>query len=327
MRPIDSLRPFTAAFLALTALTLACIPADAQPSWPTRRVRLVVPFGAGSATDITARLFADRLQQRWGQPVVVENRPGADSNIAVGAFASQPEDHTLLYSSPNPITVNPFNYEKLPYDPARDLTPISAGSEIFVVIAVPATLKLDTLADLVALAKAQPGKLNWVATPGVVYFMWAGFLKSAGLEMTQVPYRDFTQAVNDLAESRIQVTVTSLAVAQPQAQTGKVKLLAAVNARRMPTMPQVPTVAEAGFKQLEFAPFGGFFGWRDMPLELRAKIAADIRAVGADPLIAERLGPAGIGVLTSTPAEFAAAVEGERAKVAAVARAIGTKRE
>ena len=322
-----SLRWICATLLAITTLVLASAPSDAQQAWPTRRVRLVVPFGAGSATDITARLFADRLQQRWGQAVVVENRPGADSNIAVGAFASQPDDHTLLYSSPNPITVNPYIYEKLPYDPARDLTPISAGSEIYVVVSVPESLKLASLGDLVALAKAQPGKLNWVATPGVVYFMWAGFLKAQGLEMTQVPYRDFTQAVNDLAESRIQVTVTSLAVAQPQSQTGKVKLLAVVNKQRIPSLPQVPTVADAGFPQLQFAPFGGFFGGRDMPAALAEQISADIRAVGADPTIAEKLGPAGIGVLTSTPAEFATAVEGERAKVADVAKAIGTRRE
>src|SRR5262245_49188486 len=104
------------------ALLLATPPAHAQ-SWPTGRVRLLVPFGAGSATDVTARLFADRLAQRWGQVVIVENRPGADSNIAVGAFATQRDDHTVLYSAPNPITVNPVTYDKLPYDPTRDLVP------------------------------------------------------------------------------------------------------------------------------------------------------------------------------------------------------------
>ena len=300
------------------------VPAE---SWPQRRVRLLVPFGAGSATDITARLFADRLAQRWGQAVVVENRPGNDSNIAVGAFASAPEDHTLLYSAPNPVTVNPVQYEKLPYDPVRDLVPISMGSEIFIVISVPDSLKVATLADLVALVRAQPGKLNWVATPGVVYFMSAGFLKSNGLDLVQVPYRDFTQAVNDLAEGRIQMTVTSLAVAQPQAQTGKVKMLAVTSGKRMPTRPEIPTVTEAGFPQWAFGAFGGFFGWRDMPIALRDKIAADVRAAGTDPVIAERLAAGGIAVRTSTPAEFAAAIEDERAKVAAYAKATGTKRE
>jgi tripartite-type tricarboxylate transporter receptor subunit TctC len=294
-------------------------------SWPQRPVRLLVPFGAGSATDVTARLFADRLASRWGQPVVVENRPGGDSNIAVGAFASARDDHTLLYSAPNPITVNPILYDKLPYDPSVDLVPISLGSEIFIVVAAPESLKLKSLPELVALARAQPGKLNWVATPGVVYYMFAGFVRNAGLEMSQVPYRDFTQAVNDLAEGRIQVTVTSLATVRPQVETGKVKLLAVTNQQRIPARPEIETVAEVGHPELSFGAFGGFFGWRDMPLELRERISADIRAAGSDPLIAERLGAAGIRPRTSTPAEFAGAIEEERSKVAAIAQKLGSK--
>jgi tripartite-type tricarboxylate transporter receptor subunit TctC len=294
-------------------------------TWPQRPVRLLVPFGAGSATDITARLFADRLAQRWGQPVVVENRPGGDSNIAVGAFASARDDHTILYSAPNPITVNPILYEKLPYDPSQDLVPISLGSEIFIVVAAPESLKINSLPELVAMARAQPGKLNWVATPGVVYYMFAGFVRNAGLDMSQVPYRDFTQAVNDLAEGRIQVTVTSLATARPQVETGKVKLLAVTNQQRIPARPEIQTVTEAGHPDLAFGAFGGFFGWRGMPNDLRERISADIRAVGSDALIAERLGAVGITPRTSTPAEFAAAIEEERSKVAAIARALGSK--
>jgi tripartite-type tricarboxylate transporter receptor subunit TctC len=312
------------AALAYFAVAITTSSMQAQ-TWPQRPVRLLVPFGAGSATDITARLFADRLSQRWGQPVVVENRPGGDSNIAVGAFASARDDHTILYSAPNPITVNPILYDKLPYDPAQDLVPISLGSEIFIVVAAPESLKINSLPELVALARAQPGKLNWVATPGVVYYMFAGFVRNAGLEMSQVPYRDFTQAVNDLAEGRIQVTVTSLATARPQVETGKVKLLAVTNQQRIPARPEIQTVSEAGHPDLAFGAFGGFFGWRGMPNELREKISADIRAVGTDALIAERLGAVGIRPRTSTPAEFAAAIEEERSKVAAIARAIGSK--
>lgn len=315
----------------LIATVATALPASAQSpapdAWPTRRVRLLVPFGAGSATDITARLFGDRLAQRWNQAVVVENRPGNDGNIAVGAFASSPDDHTLLYSAPNPITVNPVLFEKLPYDPARDLAPISMGSEIYIVISVPTSHKIDTLADFLAKARAEPGKLNWLATPGVVYFMSAGFLKTSGLELTHVPYRDFTQAVNDLGEDRIQMTVTSLATAQAQVQSGKVKVLAVTNAKRIPAMPAVPTVTEAGAPAWSFGAFGGFFGGRDMPNALLEKISADIRAVGTDAVLVERLAAAGIASRTSTPAEFAAAIESERVKVAEFAKALGTKRE
>ena len=315
-----------AAWLALCAALLAALPAHAQ-TWPTGRVRLLVPFGPGSATDVTARLFGDKLSQRWGQPVVVENRPGADSNVAVGAFARDKDDHTLLYSAPNPITVNPYTYEKLPYDPARDMVPVSMGSEIYIVIAVPESMKLGKLADLVSLAKAQPGKLNWVATPGVTYFMTAGFLKTQGLDMVQVPYRDFVQAVNDLAEARIQMTVTSLQTASPQLQAGKIKLLAVTSDKRMPQLPDLPTVKEAGAPTWTFGAFGGFFAGRDTPAALVDKISADVRWAGADPEIGRKLGAAGIAPRTSTPAEFAAAIERERAAVAEYAKVLGTKKQ
>lgn len=318
--------------LALATSMLAALAGDGSAqstpqSWPTGRVRLLVPFGAGSATDVTARLFGDKLSQRWGQPVVIENRPGADSNIAVGAFAQAKDDHTILYSAPNPITVNPFTYAKLPYDPARDLVPISMGSEIYIIVAVPASLKLDSLADLMKLAKSQPGKLNWVATPGVTYFMTAGFLKTQGLDMVQVPYRDFTQAVNDLAEGRIQMTVTSLQTANAQVQAGKAKPLAVTSDRRMPQLPNLPTVKEAGAPTWEFGAFGGFFGWRDIPPALVDKISADVRWAGTDTEIARKLAAAGIAVRTSTPSEFAKAIDKERSAVAAYAKALGTKQQ
>ncbi len=314
--------------LGIATSLLAAVDSSAiAQSWPTGRVRLLVPFGPGSATDVTARLFADKLSQRWGQAVVVENRPGADSNIAVGAFAQAKEDHTILYSAPNPITVNPYTYEKLPYDPAKDMLPVSMGSEIYIVIAVPTALKLDKLSDLIARSKAEPGKMNWVASPGVTYFMTAGFLKSSGLEMVQVPYRDFTQAVNDLAESRIQMTVTSLQTASPQLQTGKIKLLAVTSDKRMPQLPDLPTVDQAGAPAWSFGAFGGFFANRDTPAALVDKISADVRWAGTDTEITRKLAAAGIAVRTSTPAEFAAAIEKERAAVAEYAKVLGTKKQ
>lgn len=311
--------------ILLSAIGVSQAQTSQAQTWPQQTVKLVVPFGAGSATDITARLFGDKLGQRWNQTVVIENKPGGDSNIAAGAFATARDNHALLYSAPNPITVNPILYKSLPFDPASDLVPISSGSSIFTCISVPASLNVNTLAELVALAKAQPGKLNWVSTPGLLYFMFVGFLKNSGIDMTFVPYRDFTQAANDLAEGRIQVTVTSLAVARPHMEAGKVKVLAVPNKQRSPVFTNIPTVAEAGFPQLTFDAFGGFFGWKGIPNDLRERIAADIRTAGTDPQIATRLRPAGIAVYTSTPAQFAAAIEDERAKIAAVAKAIGTK--
>ena len=316
--------------LALLAIVVALASPGARAqvqaqNWPQRPVRVVVPFGAGSATDLTARLFADRLSNRWAQPVLVENRPGADSIVAVNTFVASHDDHTLLYSAPGPITVNPVLYAKLPYDPVHDLAPISLGSEVYVTVAAPASLKVKSLAEFVALARAAPGKLNWVATPGVVYFMFAGFVKGAGLDMVQVPYKDFTQAINDLAEGRIQATATSLAVVRPHVQSGKVVPLVVTSRERVRSAPDVPTAAEAGFPALSFGAFGGFFGWRDMPDALRERIAADVRAAGQDPDVAAKLAAAGVGVRTSTPAAFAAAIADERAAVAAIAQQVGIK--
>ena len=314
--------------LAIACLLLAASvapTASASEAWPQRPVRLVVPFGAGSATDITARLFAERLAKRWGQPVVVENRPGSDSIVAVSGFVTNRDDHTLLYSAPNPITVNPVMYSKLPYDPEGDLVPISMGSEIFITVAVPESLAVNALPDLLAYAHRQPDQFNWASTPGVVYFMFAGFLHNAGIKVAPVPYRDFVQATNDLAEGRIQTTVTSIATVRPQTEAGKAKLIAVTNSERAPAAPNVPTAAQQGHPELTFGAFGGFFGSRDLPAALRDRIAGDIRAAGADSAIAEKLAPAGIAVRTSTPAEFAAAIADEKAKVAAVAKAVGTK--
>jgi tripartite-type tricarboxylate transporter receptor subunit TctC len=164
-----------------------------------------------------------------------------------------------------------------------------------------------------------------VATPGVVYFRFAGFVKGAGLDMVQVPYKDFTQAINDLAEGRIDVTATSLAVVRPHVQAGKVTPLAVTSRERAPAWPDVPTASEADVPALAFGAFGGFFGWRDMPADLRERIAADIRAAGGDPALAATLTAAGVAVRTSTPADFAAAIEDERARVAAIAQAVGVK--
>ncbi len=327
MTPLNLCRALVATLLIATCgAELAQAQPQPQP-WPRRAVKIMVPFGAGSATDTTARLFADRLSQRWGQPVVIENKPGGDSNLAASAFVSAHDDHVLLYSAPNLITVNPILYEKLPYNPVGDLVPISSGSEIFLAISVPASLGVNTLAELVDRAREQPGKLNWVATPGVTYFMFAGFLKDVNADMAFVPYRDFTQAMGDLSEGRIQVTVVSLAVSRPMIQAGKVKVLAVPNRQRNPLFPEIPTVTEAGFSKLTFAGFGGFFGWKGMSNELRDRIAADIRQAGADPQIEQRLKPAGITVHTGTPSDFAAEIEDERAKVAAIAKALGTRRQ
>src|SRR5215510_9640068 len=157
-------------------------PALAQ-SWPQRAVKVIVPNPPGTALDLITRLFSERLGSRWGRPAIIENLPGADGNIAVREFVGRRDDHTLLYSFAGPITINPLIYERLPYDPARDLVPIASTTDNFLVIAASATLKVRSLADLERIARSRSNKLNWAATPGLPYFAFAGFQKSADLDM------------------------------------------------------------------------------------------------------------------------------------------------
>jgi tripartite-type tricarboxylate transporter receptor subunit TctC len=305
------------------ALAIAATPASAQ-QWPQRPVRFIVPLGAGSGTDISARLVAERLSLRWGQPIVIDNRPGGDSFVAIGGFLGANDDHTLLYSGMGTFTAHPYLHDKLPYDQA-DIVPVAGVSQIIVAVAVPESLKVNSLTELVALARAQPGKFNSAAVPGVTDFILSGFLKSTGLDVARVPYRDINQGVSDVAEGRLQVIMVSLSMVLPQVQAGKVKLLAVTSRERVAIAPGVPTVSEAGFPMLELEGLVGLYGPKTMPAELRDHIAADVKAVSVDPVLAERLAATGQVLTPRTPAEYAAIFDDQRAKVAAIANALGLK--
>jgi tripartite-type tricarboxylate transporter receptor subunit TctC len=315
---------------AALALALA-IPAGATSSfaqtWPQRTVRLIVPLPPGNGMDISARLFAERLSGKWRQSVVVENLPGSDGIIAAREFVNRRDNHTLLYSFAGLITINPLLRGKLPYDPAHDLVPIAMTSDNVLAIAASASLNIASLADLEKLARTRVGKLNWASSPGIPYFAFAGFLKYAGLDMVYVSYRDFNPAFVDVGEGRIDIIVAGIGPMVPHSHSGKIRLLAVLNRERTPVAPDVPTVIEIGYPSLAFDGVTGFYGWRDIPDELKERIAADVRAVVADPTIAERLKPTGTVVRAGTAADFAAAIEEQRAKTAAIAEALGVKPE
>ena len=295
-------------------------------AYPARTVKFILPFGPASGIDITARLFADRLAARWGKPVVVENRPGGEGLIAIGAFVSANDHHTLLFSPVGTFAVHPYGQEKLPYSAERDLQPIASVSSILLAVSISESLKVGSLAELVALARAQPGKLNAAAANGTSDFLLFGFLKGAGLQVARVPYRDIMQAPNDLAEDRIQLLMTSFAVVQPHLQAGKVKVLAVTSRQRAPSAPAIPTVAEAGYPELQMDSPVGLFGPRGMRLELRARIADELKAVvAADPVIRPRIESTGQLVAVVGPAEFAAVIEEMRRKLAATATILGVK--
>src|SRR6266436_2919803 len=276
---------------AALAFVVSATPSPAQ-TWPQRPVKLLVTLGPGSGVDIGTRLLAAQ------------------------------DDHVLLASPTSSFTAHPFVYKNLPYKP-EDLQPIARVSNTIIVMAVPAELPVQSLTEFVALARAQPGKLNWAGTTGAIDFLVAGFLRNAGLSLSKVPYRNQVEAANDLAAGRIQLNETAYAIVRPQLQAGKVKLLAVTNSVRAPVLPDLPTVTEAGYPDLALDGLVGFFGPPEMPLPLRARIAADVGEVSADPAIAARLNDTGQLPNFGGPAEFHAAIELQRARVAAAAKELG----
>ena len=317
------LQAVLALVLGLFAAAVLTDGARAAAAWPTRPVKFILTLGAGSGSDIGARLFADRLSRKWGQPVIVENRPGGDGLVAINAFVSAHDDHVLLFAPSSSFTAHPFLHDKLPYKPS-DLLPIVRVSNTFIVIAVPKELKIDTLADLVKRARAEPGKLNWAGVTGALDFIFAGWLKDSGLQITKVPYRNPVDAAKDLGENRVQVYESALAIVQPQLDSGKITLLAVTNTQRTPAQPNVPTVQEAGFPALTIDGLVGLFGPPGMPLDLRKRITSDF-AAAADATIKDRLALTGQILNIGGPEQFATSIEDQRAKVAKFAEALGIK--
>jgi tripartite-type tricarboxylate transporter receptor subunit TctC len=316
-------RPVFCLAAIAVALALAAPPASAQaPAWPQRAIKLIVPLGAGSGVDIGSRLFADRLSQKWGQAVVIENRPGGDGVVAISAFVKAHDDHVLLSSPTSSFTAHPYLYENLSYKPA-DLQPISRISNTVVAISVPVSLNINSLKELVDLARKEPGKLNWAGVTGALDFLFEGFLKGEGLDIKKVPYRNPVEAANDLGEGRVQVYEGALAIVRPQLQSGKIKVLAVTNSARAPAYPDIPTAAEAGFPALSVDGLVGLFGPSDMPKALRERIAADVKAVATDPVIGERLATTGQVLNIGGPDEFAASIAAQRDQIAAMAKHLG----
>jgi len=316
---------FVLAVLVLLGHVPFAVVASAQ-GYPTHTVRFIIPFGPASGTDITARLLADKLTVRWGKPVVVENRPGGDGLVSINTFTGANEDHTLLFAPVATFAVHPFTHEKLPYNAERDLLPIVNVTTIVLSITASTAIKVNTLAEFEALVHREPGKYNVAAAAGNSDFLLSGFIKSSGLQVTKVPYRDIMQGPNDLAENRIQLLMSSITIVRALHQAGRVKVLAVTGRKRAPIEPAIPTASEAGYPQLELESLIGMYGPRGMPMELRERIAADIRAVvEANPEIKPKLEATGQVIELRGPADFAAGIAQIRSKLTAIAQALGMK--
>jgi tripartite-type tricarboxylate transporter receptor subunit TctC len=302
------------------------IPSQAQTSqaqsWPQRPVKFIVPFGPGAGADIGARLIQEKLSQRWGKPVVIENRPGADSIVAIQALLSANDDHTFMFGPSGNFIVHPYQYQKLPYNP-DDIVPIARYSATILALGVPAALNINTLADFVKHARAESGKLNSAAVPGITELAFDYFAKKANLTFAKVPYRDIVQAGNDLAENRLQVYTSSYAIQRPHRERGAVKVLAQMGAKRAPSLADLPTAVEQGFPALEMEGLVGLFGTKAVSTELRERIGADIVAVSSDKAVEDRLNATAQSPAPGGAKEFTDHIDRQKAQIANIVKELG----
>jgi tripartite-type tricarboxylate transporter receptor subunit TctC len=307
------------------ALGVACActsNAHRPDEWPTRPVRLIVPFGAGTSSDLVARLFAPLLAQQWQRSVVVDNRPGGDGVAGAQAFVAANDQHTLLFAPSGLVTTNPLLHDPLPYDP-RDLIPISAAVRPTVGVAATTSMQVGSLSELVVLVRRRPDEYLWAATPGLPELVFRAFLELEQLQMKHVAYRDIASAVHDFSAGRIHLMVAALPTMSSPLDAGAARLLAVTNSARVPAAADVPTANEAGYPALTVDGLFGFFGWRDMPPNLRDRIAADIRHAAEDRTLVSRLSKVGLAMAAGTPDDFANGLHDQRRQVDEIARIVG----
>ncbi len=309
-----------AAGAALTSAAQAQ-PAAGQAGWPDRPVRLLVGFPAGGPTDFAARLLQEPLQALWGQPLVVENRPGASQNIAVEALAKSPPDgYTLLLCTSN-LTTNPAVFTRLPYDTLRDVTPIIVIYSSPTVLFTGADQPYRSVQDVVEAARRQPGlaaATSGVATSG--HFATEMFMRAARIELTHVPYRGANPALQDVIGGRVPVTFSTLSGAIGLARDGKLRPLGIAAPRRSRAFPDVPTMAEQGVPIRDTSPWYSFTGPGGMPEALVARIAADVQGLLRRPDIVARIEESGGVVEGEGPAAFRERIPREIAVNAEVAK-------
>jgi tripartite-type tricarboxylate transporter receptor subunit TctC len=313
------------AFCLALALSSAAL---AQSAYPNRPVKILVGFTAGTAPDLAARILADRFSDIWGTPFVVENLPGAGSNVATERVAKANADGTLLLMGGNPsLVINPSLYDKLPFDPVKDFAPIS---QVFIaanVLAVPNELPARSVAELVALAKAEPGKLTYAhAGVGTSQHLAAELFKyRAKVEIAAVPYRGTTAFLPDLLANRVNLSFANIVNVVPLAREGKLRALAITSIRRSALAPDLPTMAESGFPGFEAVPWFGLLAPAGTPQEIIDRLHDETVKALALPEVRRKFNELGLEPVGNTPAEFAAVIRKETPEWAKVIKDAGIR--
>lgn len=319
--------------LGVLAALLACAPLaqeSAAQAYPSRPVRIVAPFAPGSTIDIIGRLIAPRLSEALGQPVLIENRPGAGGMVGMDAVAKSPPDgYTMVIGALGPLAMNPVLYPKTPFDPVRDFAPVTLLATGPVAIAVHPSLPVRTVKELVALAKKNPGKLNF-GSPGVGSspHLTGELVKMlTGSDIVHVPYKGNAEAITDLVSGRVSIVFTGVPPVVPLAKAGRVRLIATTGRQRVPGLPDVPTIAEAGLPAAEVLIWYGLVAPAATPKEIVSRLNAHIVKIMAAPEVRERFSQQGIDPETSTPEQFGRLIRDEYARWTKVIRASGIKME
>ena len=310
-----------------TACLAGSVRAQVQPAvaWPNRPVRVITPAGPGSDIDLIARILAEGLTARLGQPFPVENRPGAESVLAAEAHTTARPGETLLVAAGGIVATVPLLHEgRLPYDP-QDLVPVATLGTGVLCLAAPTTLPETTLAALLDRVRASPGALNWSSIAGLNQLVFRLYLREHGLDMTYAAYRTMPAAVLDLAAGRIQLAIVPLAVMLGPMREGRVRALAVATSERAPLLPDTPTAREAGFPEFEADAALGLFGWRGMPEALRDRLAAEATAIMAEPAAQARLRTVGLLLRPGGPNAFAQAIATNKARAEAAVRVLGPR--
>ena len=293
--------------LGALAATLLAGTAHAQESYPSRLVRVILPFPPGSTLDVLSRIVTDQLAQKWGQPVVVENISGGGGNIGTDRFArSTPDGYTLMFCPPGPLTINPLLYSDIAYDPTK-FVPITLLARVPNVLLVRNTLGVASVADLIARAKAEPGKLTYASQGvGSTAFLTAKLFETmAGIAMVHVPYRGAAPALNDIVAGHVDMMFDTIVTSSPLHRAGTAKILAIANSERASAWPQVPTIAESGLPNFRSITWFGAVAPPNTPTAVAEKINRDVVEVLRRSDVSARLRALMLEPVGSTPAQAA----------------------
>lgn len=313
---------------SLVLLSCAVASVAAAQDFPNRAVRIIVPFPAGGGTDVPARLIAAEMAPRLGREVIVENKPGAGGNLGADFVAKAPKDgHTLLMGTVNITSINPLIYTSMPFDPMKDLAPISMTGIAPNVLVVAGDGPLRSFEDLLAAARAEPGKVTFASAGSGTTLHLAGELlrTSAGLDMVHVPYKGAPVALPDIITGKVTFMFVAVPAALSLIKAGRLRPLAVSGTTRVPALPDVRTVDEAGIKGFDAVAWHGLFATGGTPAPVIAKLNAEVVAALAKPEVRARFVELGLAAVTSTPEDLARAVVADREKWGEVVRKSGAK--